>query len=328
MAQLRPAVILPPRDEGHAKTPLFQLLRPALPTVVHVQEPRRLLHPGPFAKQPDVLSLSFVDGTVAGCREGDEVRLVANAAELLAAELRALPRLPRAVLLSPSTDPFPPLNEVQHTTVRLVEVLARHGIDAWLMTRGYIRPAALDALCRHTEHVKVTVALTTLDRPLQRLLEPLSAPPRLRLRTLRSLVEAGIAAQAALDPLIPGVTDTREHLLPLLEAIAATGVSQIAVGYLVLHPRTENDLLAKLRPLGLDAMVGDEYARGPLLTRGRSPAGRYLPRSRRQHGYAALMAMAANFGLRVSVNALTNPDFSPAPPVARSVVDQPAVHLN
>src|SRR5438128_2069842 len=146
MAQLRPAVILPPRGEGHAKTPLFQLLRPALPTVVRVQEPRRLLHPGPFAKQPDVLSLSFVDGTVAGCREGDEVRLVANAAELLAAELRALPRLPRAVLLSPSTDPFPPLNEVQHTTVRLVEVLARHGIDAWLMTRGYIRPAALDAL--------------------------------------------------------------------------------------------------------------------------------------------------------------------------------------
>ena len=58
-----------------------------------------------------------------------------------------------------------------------------------------------------------------------------------------------------------GVTDTREHLLPLLEAIAATGASQIAVGYLVLHPRTENDLLAKLRPLGLDAMVGDEYAR-------------------------------------------------------------------
>jgi hypothetical protein len=39
-----------------------------------------------------------------------------------------------------------------------------------------------------------------------------------------------------------------------------------------------------------------------------------LPKSRRQRGYAALMAMAAVHGITVSVCSATNPDFStPAP---------------
>src|SRR6266550_5968281 len=111
-----PRAALPPRQhvEQDAKTPLFQHLPPALPKVVRVREARRLLHPGPFAHQPDVLSLSFIDGSVESCRQGGEVRLVAKAAELLDAELRALPLKPRAVLVSPAADPFPPLNEVQH----------------------------------------------------------------------------------------------------------------------------------------------------------------------------------------------------------------------
>src|SRR5207249_1907975 len=134
---------------------------------------------------------------------------------------------------SPATDPFPPLNEVQRETARVVEVLARRGIDTWLMTRGYVRPAAFAVLRKHAAHVKVTLAMTTLQRPLQRLLEPLTAPPRLRLRNLRALREAGIVCQAALEPLVPGVTDTRENLLPLLEALESVGVQHVTVGYLV-----------------------------------------------------------------------------------------------
>src|SRR5207237_1432813 len=110
MTQLRGALDLAHGGRQDASTPLFQLLRPALPCVAQVKETRRLIHPGPFANQPEVLTLSFIDGTVDGCRQGDEVRLVADAADLLDAELRALPRLPRAVLVSPSSDPFPPLN--------------------------------------------------------------------------------------------------------------------------------------------------------------------------------------------------------------------------
>jgi hypothetical protein len=90
-------------------------------------------------------------------------------------------------------------------------------------------------------------------------------------------------------------------------------VQQISVGELGLYARSEEACLAALRPLGLDGLVADKFARGPVLTRDRNTSGRYLPRSRRQHGYAAVMAMAANYGIRVRINALTNPDFNAGP---------------
>jgi DNA repair photolyase len=309
------------RIEQDAETPLFKQLPPSLPAVERVNEARPLLKPGPFAQEPDVLALDFITGCGHGCpfcpvrlggdgRALDRVYLATNVAERLTEELLDLPSRPSAVFVSPTTDPFPPLQEIQHETGRVVEVLTRYGIDVWLMTRGFIRPAVLEILRRRAEHVKVTVALTTLDRPLQRMLEPLTAPPRLRLKTIQSLREAGIACNAALEPLIPGVTDTRENLMPVLEGLALAGIRQVSVGYLVLHQRNAEHLQAVLRPQGLDTLVMEEYARGPILPSERGPSGRYLSRSRRQHGYAALMAMAAGVGLRVSVNVLTNPDFS------------------
>jgi len=327
------------REGQDAETPLFKLLPPSLPLVERVSESRPLLKPGPFAQQPEVLSLDFIAGCGHGCpfcpariagdgRALDRVYLAANVAERLTEELLDLPRRPSAVFVSPTTDPFPPLQEIQYETGRIVEVLARYGIDVWLMTRGFIRPAVLDTLRRHAERVKVTVALTTLERSRQRMLEPLTAPPRLRLKTMCSLREAGIACNAALEPLIPGVTDTRENLMPVLEALALAGVRQVTVGYLVLHQRIEQHLQSVLRPHGLDTMVLEEYARGPILRTERGLSGRYLPRSRRQHGYAALMAMAAGVGLRVTVNALTNPDFTSGPHAEPRRARPPALQMS
>jgi DNA repair photolyase len=312
-----------PRFAHLAEMPLFNSLGPSLPTITRVSQARPLLKPGPFAQQPEVMSLDYIDGCGHGCpfcpvrlgHDGDalgQIRLAADASARLQDELLDLPSQPKAVFLSPNSDPFPPLNEIQHETGRIVEVLARQGIDVWLMTRGFIRPDLLKVLGRHASKVKVTMAMTTLDRPLQRLLEPLTAPPRLRLKTIQSLRELGITCNAALEPLIPSVTDTRENLLPVLEALAQAGVRSVTVGYLVLHHRNEELLRNNLRPQGLDTLVLDEYAHGPHLRTGRGMSGRFLPRSRRQHGYAALMSMAAGFGLRVSVNALTNPDFTAA----------------
>ncbi len=305
-----------------AEAPLFQLLPPALPVVERVTGSGPLLKPGPFPDRPEILSLEHVNGCGHGCpfcaaRLGGDskafgsIGLVADAARRLGDELFALPDKPQAVLVSPTTDPFPPLQEIQQETGRIVEALAGQGIEAWLMTRGFIRPAVLDVLRRHASHVKVTVAMTTVDRQLQRLLEALTAPPKLRLKTIHNLHEAGIACNAALEPLIPGVTDTRENLMPLLEALANAGIRHVTVGYLVLRQRNEQHLQSILRPQGLDTMVMEEYVRGPIIGNGRGIAGRYLPRARRQHGYAALMSMAAGLGMRVTINALTNPDFMP-----------------
>jgi DNA repair photolyase len=293
-----------------------------LPRAVKRERRGPVLHASPLADSPDVLSLNLATGCGQRCAfcsaraypnyPGDEVvYLFSDTTERLADELAGRKHKPRAVYVSPSTDPFPPLAEVQAEAARVVETLARHGVEAWLMTRGYIRPAALRVLASHRERVKVTVGLTTLDRTLQRVLEPLAAPPRLRLRQIAKLREAGVAVQVALEPLVPGLTDTRDNLREVLQALARLGVRRVTAGYLFLRQGIRANLIQALQPLGWDEMVVSAFAGGPVLEAGPIAPARYLPKATRQRGYATLMALAAEAGLTVSVSGLTNPDFQP-----------------
>jgi DNA repair photolyase len=270
-----------------------------------------------------VLSLNLTQGCAHRCPfcfaraypsyPGDDVvYLFEDTAKRLDIELARRSRLPRAVYLSPSTEPFPPLPDVQAETAGVVEVLAAHGVEAWLMTRGYIRPAALQVLTARREHVQVTVGLTTLDRNLRRLLEPLAAPSRMRLRQIAQLRRSGIAVRVAVEPLVPGLTDTRTNLAALLEALANAGIRHITTGYLFLRPGIEDNLIRALGPQSLAEPVLEAFTGGPVLSAGAIAAARYLPKQRRQRGYAALMALAAGFGITVSVAAASNPDFQTA----------------
>jgi DNA repair photolyase len=290
---------------------LLPLIRP-----IHRSGP--VLHPTPLAADEEVLGLNLTRGCVHRCvfcsaraypkHPADSViEMDADLPERLAQELSV--RHPKAVFISPSTDPFPPMNEAQRLTASIVETLAHHGVDAWLMTRGLIRPEALAVLAAHRDRVKLTVAMTTLERGLQRKLESLTAPPRLRLRQIARLRQLGIAVQVALDPLVPNVTDTADNLQPLLEALSLVGVRHVTAGYMFLREGIAENLVTGLRGTGLDEVIHEEFRGGPVLTApGMSPA-RYLTKTRRQRGYARLMALAAGQGIKVSISALTNPDF-------------------
>jgi pyruvate-formate lyase-activating enzyme len=242
-----------------------------------------------------------------------ETVLYTDAAQRLAADLAAAPRLPRAVYVSPASDPFPPIDAVQRETARVVRALAAHGVEAWLMTRGVARAEALAALADCRERVKVTASLTTCDRALRRALEPWTAPPRLRLRQLVRLRRLGVPVQAALEPLIPGLTDTRDNLDEVLRSLAAAGVRHVTAGYLFLRGGFPGDLARALDPLGMTDAVREAFAGGPAEAVPGLGVARLLPRMRRQRGYATLMALAAAHGITVAVSRLSNPDFVVGP---------------
>jgi DNA repair photolyase len=295
-----------------------------LPAITPPPERGHLLHPTPLGDARHVLGMNLTRGCVHRCAfccvrgsehaATDDGLLIEDAANRLDAELRALTVKPRAVFVGPGTDPFPPRNDVQHEAVRVVEVLARHGVQAWLMTRGFIRPPALDVLARHRKQVRVTVAFTTLDRSLQSLLEPGTAPPRLRLRQLRILRERDIPVQVSVDPLLPGITDTRENLVPLLAGLASVGIQQITAGYAFLRGGIGAALRRAFAGTAHAELLAEAYKGGPLLTApGLAPA-RFLPQARRQRGYATLMALASEHGISVQISRISNPDFTPARP--------------
>jgi DNA repair photolyase len=201
---------------------------------------------------------------------------------------------------------------VQHAAVDAVSVLSENGVETWLTTRGLIRPWALRKLAPHHEQLKVVVGLTSQDRSLQRVLEPLAAPPKLRLRQIHELLTLGIDVQVLLEPLVPDVTDRRETMLPLLEALAALGVRHVSAGYMFMRSGIETNMAE-----AIGDWVSEAYAGGPVLTSGTIGRARYLPKSRRQRGYAALMSLAAPLGIEVSISSATNPDFC-TPPATRS----------
>ncbi len=311
--------------------PPLRLLSPpgaamqALPRVDFVERQGSLLHRNPRGDDDQVLSLNLTGACGNGhalsfgrvfprSPDAGVVQLYQDTAERLEQALGNLKAKPRAVCVSPGADPFPPLNEVQRESARVAEVLGRHGVEAWFMTRGYIRPAIMAALAAQREFVRITVGLTTLDRTLQRTLEPLTAPPRLRLRQLAQCAKLEIRVQVALEPLVPGVTDTRDNLVELLEALTTAGVRNVSAGYLFLRQGTRRQLQPALASIDREHVL-DAYAQGPVLHLGPAAPGRYLPKRIRQRGYASLMALAAKMGISVSISKLTNPDFGAAAPV-------------
>ena len=310
-------------------------LVPRLARVVGVERRGVILHATPQAGE-GIAGLNLLRGCAHRCGfcsvraapsfPGDEVvYLYTDSAARLDEELAARTHKPRAVVVSPATDPFPPLAGVQAEAARVVEVLAAHGVEAWLMTRGWIRPAAREILAAHHRHVRVTVPLVTVERDLQRLLEPRTASPRLRLRQIVQLRRLGVPVHVALEPLLPGLTDTPEHLTPLLKALAGAGVRHVTAGYLFLREGIADNLRKDLDRLGGAEPVLSAFEGGPVLTApGLAPA-RYLPRARRQRGYATLMALAAAHGISVSVSRLTNPDF--ATPAAAAAAPGPRQRL-
>jgi DNA repair photolyase len=237
----------------------------------------------------------------------------------LATTLDAMAGPPRLVVLSPTSDPLPPNREIRAEAVRVVRTLLGRGIEVAVLTRGRVPPALVEVLAAAPDLSRVAVGLTSLDRGLVRRLEPLAAPPRVRLRGLARLIEAGVRVEARLEPLIAGLTDTRANLMPLFAALGRMGVRRVVAHYLFLHPAMTETLATALTPLGWAEKLADDYQGGPVFPIGTLGPTKHLPLEARRAGLASVTAWGAEHGLLVETGAAQNPDLRraevPAPVV-------------
>ena len=154
-----------------------------------------------------------------------ESRLFAkvNAATLLRDELGKPSYQPDVIALGVNTDAYQPIERDLRITRAVIEVLheARHPFG--LITKSSLIERDLDLLVPLAEHrlTRASITLTTLDHDLSRKLEPRAASPTRRLRTVRTLAEAGVPVSVNVSPVIPFVTDHEmEHIV---EAAAEAG---------------------------------------------------------------------------------------------------------
>jgi hypothetical protein len=215
---------------------------------------------------------------------------------------------PRQVVLSPSSDPLPPIREVRRATVEVVDILLGRGIETLLMTRGRLPRAMIARLADAGDRARVAVGLATLDTHLARRLEPGAAPPSVRLRGIERLVEVGVPIEVRLEPLIPDLNDTPEAIGPIFAALARIGINRIVAHYLFLHTAMIEPMEAALAPLGLVERLSDRFEGGPIFAVGSLGTTKHLPLDKRRDGFARLAALGAEYGLTVETGAAQNPD--------------------
>lgn len=156
-----------------------------------------------------------------------------NAPELLRRELARPSYVPEPIALGVNTDAYQPCERERQLTRRVLEVLHECDHPVALITKSSLIERDIDILAPMAAKrlAAVAVTVTTLDPAIARTLEPRAAAPARRLRTIRTLTEAGIPVGVSIAPIIPFVTEP--EIEQLLEAVRDAGA--IHAHYVVLR---------------------------------------------------------------------------------------------
>jgi DNA repair photolyase len=156
-----------------------------------------------------------------------------NAPELLKRELSKKSYVPEPIALGVNTDAWQPAERDLCLTRRVVEVLSERQQPFAAITKSSLIERDIDLLAPMAARGQfmAAITITTLDAEIARTLEPRAATPSRRLRTIRTLSEAGIPVGVSIAPVIPFVTEP--DMERVLEACAEAGASNAS--YIVLR---------------------------------------------------------------------------------------------
>ncbi|MCZ6888119.1 MAG: PA0069 family radical SAM protein [Gammaproteobacteria bacterium] len=148
------------------------------------------------------------------------------------------------IALGTNTDPYQPGERIYRVTRRILEILIEYRHPITIVTKGALILRDLDLLTEFARMnlVSANVSITTLDNSLKTKLEPRTASPAARLKTVRALHAAGIPVGVMAAPMIPFINDHE------LESIMAASVEAGArsVSYIFLRlPFEVKDLFAE-----------------------------------------------------------------------------------
>jgi len=156
-----------------------------------------------------------------------------NAPEVLRRELAKPSYQPESIALGVNTDAYQPCEREYKLTRRVLEVLQECQHPVGLITKNSLIERDIDILAPMAarRQAGVAITLTTLDPAIARTLEPRAAAPARRLRTIRTLTDAGIPVAVSIAPIIPFITEP--DIERILEAVKEAGA--VSAHYTVLR---------------------------------------------------------------------------------------------
>jgi DNA repair photolyase len=154
---------------------------------------------------------------------------------------RELDRLPRGerIALGTATDPYQPAERRYEITKSILRVFAdTAGYDLGVITKSDLVTRDIDLFkeIARRHYLTIAVTVTTMDRELARLVEPLAPRPDLRISALRKLARAGLRTRVSCSPVLPLINDTELSLDAVAHAGARAGARKIFANVLFLKP--------------------------------------------------------------------------------------------
>ncbi|HET7434566.1 MAG TPA: PA0069 family radical SAM protein [Thermoanaerobaculia bacterium] len=172
-------------------------------------------------------------GFSAGLDFETKILVKEDAPQLLREELNKKSWEPKVIAISGVTDPYQPIERKLQITRGCLEVLADFRNPVGIITKNALVTRDIDHLAELARYnaARVYISITSLDTHVQRVMEPRTSSPELRLDAIRKLTAAGIPAGVMVAPTVPGLTD---HEMPQILA-AAHDAGATGAGYVVLR---------------------------------------------------------------------------------------------
>jgi len=183
-----------------------------------------------------------------------------------------LERLPvgDTIAIGTATDPYQPAERRYELTRSILKVFANTaGFRLGITTKSDLVARDIDVLkeVMRRHFVSIHMTVTTTDRELARLIEPLAPRPDLRLDAVRKLSRADLRTRVACSPIMPLINDSELSIDALVQAAARAGAKTFWWNVLFLKPCSKQVFLPfiKERFPSLERRYKERYGRAAYL---------------------------------------------------------------
>jgi DNA repair photolyase len=168
----------------------------------------------------------------------NEIIVKVNVAEILSRELSKPSWQHPPVALGTNTDPYQRAEGRYRLMPGIIAALAHSGTPFSILTKGTLLRRDLPLLTEAASLVPLDLAMSiaVYDDELQSTIEPGTPTTKSRLATVTAAREHGLDCAVFMMPILPYLTDSRDHLDRALTQIAKSGATSVLYSALHLRP--------------------------------------------------------------------------------------------
>jgi DNA repair photolyase len=159
-------------------------------------------------------------------RDFEETVLIKKSApQLLEETFQKKSWKPDLIVLSGNTDCYQPAEQKFEITRKLLEICLKYRHPVGIITKNSLILRDLDIVKQLQELnlLRVTLSITTLQEDLRSKMEPRTASIKQRLKTLKTLAEAGVLVNVNMAPIIPAINS--HEIFELVKTVAEHGAN-------------------------------------------------------------------------------------------------------